>query len=77
MEINKSAIYVTHQEIDAHGSITEVTEEISLVYLIVTTSSKSAEQMAIEYGFNAKQNEVLETLLSEDNTELWAGILTS
>lgn len=34
--------YVTRQEIDDDGNVTEVTEELSLVYLIVATSSKSA-----------------------------------
>lgn len=65
-------IYVTHQEIDADGNIME---EISLVYLIVTTSSKGTDQMAREYRFRGKQIEMLEALLNEENAELWAGIL--
>ena len=68
-------IYVTHQEIDVDRNIAEVTEEISLVYLIVATSSKSAEQMAIEYGFSEWQREILDELLSKENVELWTGIL--
>lgn len=67
--------HVIHQEIDDDGNVIEFVEEISFVYLIVVTGSKSAEQMAIEYGFNEKQLEMLEALLREENAELWAGIL--
>lgn len=67
--------YVTRQEIDDDGNVTKVTEEISLVYLIVATNSKNAEQMAREYGFSGNQYEMLETLLSEEIAELWAGLI--
>lgn len=67
--------YVTRQEIDDDGNVTMVTEEISLVYLIVATNSKNAKQMAREYGFSGNQYEMLETLLSEEIAELWAGLI--
>ena len=67
--------YVTHQEMDTDGNVTEITEEISLVYLLVVTNSKNSEQMAREYGFSGKQYEMLETLLSEETAELWAGLI--
>lgn len=67
--------YVTHQETDTDGNVTKITEEISLVYLIVVTNSKNSEQMAREYGFSGKQYEMLVTLLSEETAELWAGLI--
>ena len=53
----------------------EVTEEINTVYLTVVTTSKSAYQIAEEYGFTEQQKEMLTELLSSENAELWAGIL--
>ena len=38
-------------------------------------NSMSADEEATLYGFNAKQNEMLDELLSAENAELWAGIL--
>lgn len=38
-------------------------------------NSMSADEAATLYGFNAKQNEMLDELLSAENAELWAGIL--
>lgn len=66
--------YVTRQETDLDGSIIDVTEEVSSVCLTVLTRSKNAEQMASEYGFNEKQNGMIETLLGEENKSLWVGI---
>ena len=67
--------YVTRQETDANGNVVEVTEEINTVYLTVVTTSKSAYQIAEEYGFTEQQKEMLTELLSSENAELWAGIL--
>ena len=53
----------------------EVTEEINTVYVTVITTSKSAYQIAEEYGFTEQQKEMLAELLSSENAELWAGIL--
>ena len=67
--------YVTRQETDANGNVVEVTEEINTIYLTVVTTSKSAYQIAEEYGFTEQQKEMLTELLSSENAELWAGIL--
>ena len=68
--------YVTRQETDANGNVVEVTEEINTVYVTVITTPKSAAQIAEEYGFTAQQKEMLTELLSSENAELWAGILS-
>ena len=68
--------YVTRQETDANGNVVEVTEEINTVYVTIITTPKSAYQIAEEYGFTAQQKEMLTELLSSENAELWAGILS-
>ena len=70
------ASYVTRQETDANGNVVEVTEEINNVYVTVITTPKSADQIADEYGFTDKQKQMLTELLSSENAELWAGILS-
>ena len=68
--------YETRQETDANGNVVEVTEEINTVYVTVITTPKSAAQIAEEYGFTVQQKEMLAELLSSENAELWAGILS-
>ena len=68
--------YETRQETDANGNVVEVTEEINTVYVTIITTPKSAAQIAEEYGFTAQQKEMLTELLSSENAELWAGILS-
>lgn len=67
--------YVIRQETDVNGNVVKVTEEINTVYVTVTTTAKSAVQIAEEYGFTEQQKEMLTELLSSENAELWAGIL--
>lgn len=66
---------VTRYEPDADGNLVEVQEDVTMIILTVVTDSISAEEIADEYGFSAKQNTMLDELLSEENAELWAGIL--
>ena len=67
--------YETRQETEANGNVVEVTEEISIVYVTVITTPKSATQIADEYGFTTRQRQMLTELLSSENAELWAGML--
>ena len=69
--------YETRQETDANGNVVEVTEEINTVYVTVITTPKSAAQIADEYGFTDQQKQMLTELLSSENAELWAGILSA
>ena len=68
--------YETRQEMDANGNVVDVTEEINTVYVTVITTPKSAALIAEEYGFTAQQKQMLTELLSSENAELWAGILS-
>ena len=66
---------VTRYETGANGNSVEVQEEVSMIILTVVTDSMSADEISDEYGFSAKQDEMLDELLSKENAELWAGIL--
>lgn len=67
--------YITRYEYDENGDVVEVTEEITLIILTVVTDSMSVDEISDAYAFSTKQDEMLDELLSEDNAELWAGIL--
>ena len=67
---------VTRYETNADGELVEVQEDVTMIILTVVTDSMSADEISDEYGFSAKQDTMLDELLSEDNSELWAGILS-
>ena len=66
---------VTRYEINADGELVEVQEDVTMIILTVVTDSLSADEISDEYGFSTKQDTMLDELLSEENAELWAGIL--
>lgn len=67
---------VTRYETNADGELVEVQEDVTMIILTVVTDSMSADEISDEYGFSTKQNTMLDELLSEENAELWAGILS-
>ena len=67
---------VTRYETNADGELVEVQEDVTMIILTVVTDSMSADEISDEYGFSAKQDTMLDELLSEENAELWAGILS-
>lgn len=75
LETETVTSYVPKQEIDENGNIVETTEEVPLVYLTIVSDSIDAFQAADDYGFNAKQDDMLAELLSEKNEDMWAGLL--
>ena len=66
---------VTRYETNADGELVEVQEDVTMIILTVVIDSMSADEISDEYGFSTKQNTMLDELLSEENAELWAGIL--
>ena len=65
---------VTTSVTDESGNVTEKTEEKEVVVLTIWTDSRSAEEMAVEYGFDSGQEELLRELLDGKNDSLWAGV---
>jgi murein DD-endopeptidase MepM/ murein hydrolase activator NlpD len=57
------------------GEETEITEYFDVTILTITTTKKSADVMALQYGFSKSQRETLAELLSPDNDSLWEGII--
>ena len=66
---------VTRYETNADGELVELQEDVTTIILTVVTDSMSADEISDEYGFSTKQDTMLDELLSEENAELWAGIL--
>ena len=66
---------VTRYETNADGELVEVKEDVTMIILTVVTDSMNADEISDEYGFSDKQDTMLDELLSEENAELWAGIL--
>ena len=66
---------VTRYETNAAGELVELQEDVTTIILTVVTDSMSADEISDEYGFSTKQDTMLDELLSEENAELWAGIL--
>ena len=45
-----------------------------MTVLTIQTISRSAEEMAVEYGVSSEQGELLRELLDSNNDLLWTGI---
>lgn len=60
---------------DGNGNIVEEVVEVTEIYLYITVSHKTAEEMAAEYSFDSDQLEQLEALLDDENNSLWTAVL--
>ena len=60
---------------DGNGNIVETTESMTRTYLYIRVSHKSPDEMAAQYGFTDDQKEQLRELLSEENKNMWSGVL--
>ena len=63
------------EEKDDEGNTVVKTEEVEKTVLKIVVSHKTANDMAVEYGFDEDQLLSLEELLDEQNNALWAGVL--
>ena len=66
---------VVFQTVDGHGNVVENTTIVTKVYLYITVTHKSTDEMANHYGFNEAQRAQLSELLSDDNRSMWDWIL--
>lgn len=60
---------------DGNGNILEEETQETRATLYITVSHKTAEEIAIRYGFDAKQNEQLSELIADKNNSLWLAVL--
>lgn len=58
-------------EVEDSGEISEETQTVEKTRLVITIGSKTAQQMAEEYGFTAEQLGYVAELLSEEYAEFW------
>ncbi len=64
------------QEIeDENGELVETPVDVDKVYLMITISHKTPEEMADLYGFDENQREQLEQLLDEEFASMWLSVL--
>lgn len=62
---------------DEYGNEIITTDEITVKVLIITISSKNANDMSEQYSFDNKQKEYLAELMNDSNDKLWASIIFS
>ena len=65
---------VTTSVTDESGTVTEKTEEKEVVVLAIWTDSRGTLEMAVDYGFNPEQEELLRELLDAEKDLFWAAI---
>ena len=56
---------------DECGNVTEKTEEKEVTVLTIRTISRSVGEMAVDYGFDPEQEELLKELMDGSNDPLW------
>lgn len=70
---------VTETEIietdDGNGNIVQTETTVTKIYLYITVSHKTTEEMAELYGFNEEQRQYLTQLLADENSSLWSAVL--
>ena len=66
------AVKETHLETQEDGSVVPVEQEVVKTYLYIDTLSLTVEEAANLYGFDTRQREQLDTLMSQDFDEMWA-----
>src|SRR5574344_1153086 len=65
----------TSETADANGNIVTTETTVSRIYLYISVSHKTADEMAIQYGFSQEQKDSLFELLNEENNMLWTSVL--
>lgn len=70
----KTETEVTERD-DGHGNIVETEREVTRIYLYITVSHKTVEEMADMYNFNQEQRDYLTELLKDENNQLWSSVL--
>ena len=60
---------------DGNGNIVETETTVTRIYLYITVSHKTAEEMADQFGFDEDQREQMAELLDDENNSLWSQVL--
>ncbi len=62
---------------DENGNEVITTKNVTVKVLTITISSKTADDMSVQYSFDNKQKEYLAELMNDSNDKLWASIIFS
>lgn len=66
---------VVYEATDSYGNVVRTEVVVTKVYLIITVTHKTADEMADHYGFTSAQRAQLAELLSEENRGMWDAVL--
>ena len=59
------------QTTDEHGNVVETTTTVTTIYLYITVTHKSVDEMANYYEFNEDQRKQIAELMSDENSNMW------
>lgn len=62
---------------DENGNEVITTKNVTVKVLTITISSRTADDMSVQYSFDNKQKEYLAELMNDSNDKLWASIIFS
>lgn len=68
---------VITQTDDGHGNTVKTTTTVTKIYLYITVSNKSEDELAAYYGFTEEQKQQLAELLSPSNQSVWNSLINS
>lgn len=69
---SKEETVVTESD-DGNGNVVRTETTVTKTFLYITVTHKTADEMAVEYGFSEEQREMIEVLLREENGDLLEG----
>lgn len=71
---SKTEMQITETD-DGHGNIVQTETTVTRIYLYITVSHKTVDEMAAQYGFNQEQKDYLTELLKDENNSMWSAVL--
>lgn len=71
---SKTEIIIETSE-DKYGNMIENEKTVTRIYLYITVSHKTAEEMANQYGFSTNQRKQLAELMANENNSMWSAVL--
>lgn len=72
---NKTENVIT-ETVDENGNVVRTETTVTRIYLYITVTHKSVDEMASQYGFSQQQKEYLNELLKPENDSLWSVLIS-
>ncbi|MGN0569245.1 MAG: CHAP domain-containing protein [Candidatus Fimenecus sp.] len=74
-ETETKTVTVITETDDGNGNIIQTETEEEQSFLYITSTHKTAVEMASQYGFSKEQNDALTALLAPENADLWSAVI--